>query len=343
MQAFAGIRVLDLTHVLAGPYATYQLALLGADVIKIDPPGNPDMVRAVGSASALNRVGMGADFQAQAANKRAMTLDLGTEEGAAILLRLVGNADVVVENYQAGSLDRLGLGYAELAEVNPRLIYCSLSGYGHTGPLADRPSYDAVIKAHSGLMAAMHRTRRAAEMVVGPPFLDYATGAMTAFAIAGALFRRERTGDGQRLDVSMLDAALNLLSVDVTNLFMGGERPDPEKWDRQGHPGYRLYDASDGPIMIGAWTGAQTARFWAVLGFPDRAAQTAEQSITEIESTPAPVMAEVQRIIETRSAAEWEALFTAVQVPAARVRTLEEAVADPQIAHRQTLKSSPGG
>lgn len=119
MQAFAGIRVLDLTHVLAGPYATYQLALLGADVIKIDPPGNPDMVRAVGSASALNRVGMGADFQAQAANKRAMTLDLGTEEGAAILLRLVGNADVVVENYQAGSLDRLGLGYAELAEVNP--------------------------------------------------------------------------------------------------------------------------------------------------------------------------------------------------------------------------------
>ncbi len=343
MQAFAGITVLDLTHVLAGPFATYQLAVLGADVIKIEPPHNLDMVRAVGSDPALNDAGMGADFQAQAANKRAITLNLADPEGADIFRQLVKAADVVVENYQAGSMERLGLGYEHLAELNPGLIYCSVTGYGHTGPNANRPSYDAVIKAHSGYLAAQHRSLKAADMVIGPPVFDYATGAMTAFAISSALLRRERTGEGQRLDVSMLDAAMMLLSVDITNLLAGNERPDADKWDKQGHPGYRLYDASDGAIMIGAWTGSQTARFWTVLGFPDRAAEAESMSITEIESSSLEVIAEVQEIIRTKPADEWESLFIAAQVPAARVRSLDEAIADPQIAHRGTLNRLESG
>src|SRR5688572_7384538 len=178
MQALADYRILDLTHVLAGPFATYQLAVLGAEVIKVESPGNPDMVRGVGSVPALNQSGMGADFQAQAANKRSLSLDLANPEGAAILRQLARTADVLVENYQTGSLERLGLGYEQLAEANPRLVYCSISGYGRTGPLANRPSYDGTIKAHSGFLASQNRSHKAAEMTIGPPVFDYATGAM---------------------------------------------------------------------------------------------------------------------------------------------------------------------
>jgi crotonobetainyl-CoA:carnitine CoA-transferase CaiB-like acyl-CoA transferase len=343
MRAFEGIRVLDLTHVLAGPFSTYQLAVLGAEVIKIESPANPDMVRAVGSDSEQNARGMGLDFQTQAANKRSLTLNLVDPDGAATYRKLVATADVVVDNYQAGSLERLGLGYEALREVNPALIYCSVTGYGQTGPMASRPSYDGTIKAASGFLAAQHRSLRAAEMVIGPPVFDYATGAMAAFAISAALLRRERTGEGQRLDVSMLDTAMMLMSVDITNMLSVGEPADPVKWDRQGHPGYRLYDTADGVLMAGAWTGEQTARFWQVLGFPDRAEDARGRAIVDLETSPIELIAEVQQVMLTRTAAEWEQLLNEAQVPASRVRTLEEAVADPQIAHRGTIASHESG
>jgi len=343
MQAYAGIRVLDLTHVLAGPYASYQLALLGADVIKIESPHRPDMVRAVGSVPSANQQGMGADYATQAANKRALALDLTAPEGQAILLALARTADVLIENYQAGSLDRLGVGYEHLRGINPGLIYCSVTGYGHTGPNAERPSYDAVIKAASGFLAAQHRTATAAEMVIGPSIFDYATGAMAAFAVASALFRRAKTGLGQRLDVSMFDAALSLLSVDITNLFAGNEGPGPEKWINQGHPGYRLYETANGVLMAGAWTGEQTAAFWTVLGKPDRAADALGRAITDLETAPLEVIAEAQAVLLTKTADEWSALLNAAQVPASRVRSLEEAVADPQVGHRGALHSFANG
>jgi crotonobetainyl-CoA:carnitine CoA-transferase CaiB-like acyl-CoA transferase len=343
MRAFEGIRVLDLTHVLAGPFSTYQLAVLGAEVIKIESPVHPDMVRAVGADPDRNVRGMGLDFQTQSANKRSLTLNLADADGAAIFRKLVATADVIVDNYQAGSLDRLGLGYEALREINPALIYCSVTGYGQTGPMAARPSYDGTIKAASGFLATQQRSLRAAEMVIGPPVLDYAAGAMAAFAITAALLRRVRTGEGQRLDVSMLDTALMLMSVDITNLLGSGEPADPAKWDRQGHPGYRLYDTADGVLMAGAWTGEQTARFWQVLGFPDRAEDARGRAIVDLESSPIELIAEVQQVMLTRSAAEWEQLLNAAQVPASRVRTLGEAVADPQVAHRGTLASHSNG
>jgi crotonobetainyl-CoA:carnitine CoA-transferase CaiB-like acyl-CoA transferase len=343
MRAFEGIRVLDLTHVLAGPFSTYQLAVLGAEVIKIESPANPDMVRAVGADPELNACGMGLDFQAQAANKRSLPLNLADPDGAAIFRTLVATADVLVDNYQAGSLERLGLGYEALREINPGLIYCSVTGFGHTGPSADRPSYDGTIKAASGLFATQHRTLQAAEMTIGPAVFDYATGAMAAFAISSALFRRERTGEGQRLDVSMHDAALMLLTDRVVNLLNGNEPADPGKWDRQGHPGYRLYDTADGVLMVGAWTSDQTARFWRVLGFPDRAEDARSRSIPELSASPMATIAEVQHVMLTRTADEWEALLNAAQVPANRVRTLDEALADPQTVHRGTIAQHESG
>lgn len=342
MRAFDGVRVLDLTHVLAGPFSTYQLAVLGAEVIKIESPRRPDMVRAVGADPDLNAQGMGLDFQAQASNKRSLTLDLDDAEGASIFRLLVGTADVVVDNYQAGSLERLGMGYEALRQINPALIYCSVTGYGQTGPKSNRPSYDGTIKAASGFLAAQHRTVRAAEMVIGPPVFDYATGAMAAFAISSALLRRERTGEGQRLDVSMMDTALMLLSADITNL-LGGAPEEPGKWDRQGHPGYRLYDTADGVLMAGAWTGEQTARFWEVLDRPDRAKETSGCAITDLEASGLDVIAEVQEIMLTRTATEWEELFNAAQVPASRVRSLADAVGDTQVEHRGTIHAHANG
>ena len=343
MRAFDGFRVLDLTHVLAGPYATYQLALLGADVIKIESPRRPDMVRSVGADAFARQTGMGHDFQTQAANKRSMTLDLANPEGAQIFRDLVQTADVVVENYQAGSLERLGLGWERLMEINPRLISCSITGYGHQGPKAARPSYDAVIKAASGFLAAQHRSQKAADMVIGPAIFDYATGISAAYAITTALLRRERSGEGQRIDVSMFDAALTLLSVDITNLYAGDEDPGPAKWAMQGHPGYRLYDTAEGVLMAGAWTGEQTAAFWTVLGFSDRATDARDRSIPELESAPIAVIDEVQRVMLTRSADDWEAAFNAAEVPASRVRSLDEAVIDAQTAARGAIHTFPSG
>jgi crotonobetainyl-CoA:carnitine CoA-transferase CaiB-like acyl-CoA transferase len=180
-------------------------------------------------------------------------------------------------------------------------------------------------------------------MVIGPPVFDYATGAMAAFAITSALLRRERTGDGQYLDVSMLDSALMLMSADVANLLAGDEPPDPGRWERQGHPGYRLYDTADGVLMAGAWTAEQTVRFWQVLGCPDRAREAAGRTIPELESAPLRVIDEAQRVLLTRVADEWERLLNEAQVPASRVRTLDEAVADPQVAHRGVVNRPADG
>ena len=343
MQAFSGIRVLDLTHVLAGPYSTYQLALLGADVIKIESPRKPDMVRGVGAVDSDIARQMGHDFQTQAANKRSLTLDLSTDEGKAIFLDLVATADVVVENFQAGSFERLGLGWERLMETNPRLISCSITGYGHSGPKAARPSYDGVIKAASGFLVEQYGAGRPAnEMAIGPATFDYATGLSAAFAISAALLRRERTGEGQRLDVSMYDAALSLMSVNVTNGYASNWEIDPEKWVSTGHPGYRLYDTADGVLMAGAWTAAQTVAFWEVLGDGERAEAARGRSIPELESASTAELDHVQEIMLTRSADEWELLLNEEDVPAARVRSLSEAVDDPQVGVRQSIRVTGG-
>src|SRR6266436_8092462 len=189
-RPFEGIRVIDLTHVLAGPFATYQLAVLGADVIKVEHPGEPDQSRGSGTDKALNRRNMGTSFLTQASNKRSITLDLKIEADREILKKLVATADVFVENYRPGALEALGLGYEALAAINPRLIYASFSAFGHTGPHRERTAYDHVIQATSGIMA-MTGTRDFNPVMFGAPAIDYATRTPGAFALSPALFPRE--------------------------------------------------------------------------------------------------------------------------------------------------------
>ena len=214
-QPFEGIRVLDLTHVLAGPFATYQLAVLGADVIKIESPSEPDQARENSSDEAFAARFMGTTFLTQASNKRSLALDLKTPEGRDILKRLVPTADVLVENYRPGAMNALGLGYEEMAKLNPRLIYCSMSAFGHSGPRSTQTAYDPVIQAAAGLMA-MNGTPELSPLKIGAAAVDYSTGATGAFAIASALFQRERTGRGQRIDLAMFDTALMLVPQHLT-------------------------------------------------------------------------------------------------------------------------------
>ena len=172
MRPFEGIRVIDATHVLAGPFAAYQLALLGADVIKIEDPNDPDQSRSGGTDKALNRIGMGTAFLTQASNKRSMALDLKTERDSEILKALVKTADVFVENYRPGAFDALGLGYDDLSKINPRLIYASFSAFGQTGPRGNQTAYDHVIQATSGIMA-MTGTKDVHPIKLGSPAVDY--------------------------------------------------------------------------------------------------------------------------------------------------------------------------
>jgi crotonobetainyl-CoA:carnitine CoA-transferase CaiB-like acyl-CoA transferase len=249
-RPFEGIRIIDITHVLAGPFAAYQLAVLGADVIKVEHPDDPDQSRDGGTDRALNREHMGTSFLTQGSNKRSITLDLKTEPGREILKRLVAAADVLVENFRPGAFEALGLGYDAMSAINPRLIYCSISAFGQDGPRREQTAYDHVIQATSGLMA-MTGTEEVNPIKFGAPAVDYATGTMGAFALASALFQRERTGKGQHIDLAMIGVAMMLMGSHLTGYMRTGAEPRPHG-NKQPFATNSCYEAKDGLVMIGA-------------------------------------------------------------------------------------------
>ena len=330
-RPFEGIRVIDVTHVLAGPFATYQLAVLGADVIKVEHPDEPDQSRGSGTDKALNRRNMGTSFLTQASNKRAITLDLKTQADRDILKKLVATADVFVENYRPGAFEALGLGYDALSAINPRLIYASFSAFGQHGPRGRQTAYDHVIQASSGIMA-MTGTKDVHPVKFGAPAIDYATGMTGAFALASALFQRERTGRGQRIDMAMLDVAMILMSSLVTGYTRNGVHPKPHG-NRHPHATNGAFPTKDGLVMLGASNLRQQRRLWTVLGRPDMI----KRSNDEREADHVREIAVLEEIMLTRTADEWEEFLQARHVPAARVRTMGEALADPQLASRGVI------
>lgn len=338
MKPFEGIRVLDLTHVLAGPFCTHQLAVLGADVIKIEPPRDPDMTREEGVVPALNDAKIGTYFMSQNAGKRAITLDLKTPEGRSVFNRLVENADVMVQNYAGKALARLGLGYDKVSAINPRLIYCSISGFGQTGPKAEHPAYDVVIQAFTGLMAA-NGSPETGPIRVGPPMVDYGTGAQAALAISAALFQRERTGKGQRIDVAMMDAAFMLMSAFVTDTITTGDAPPPHGNVHSKYAGYATFDTADRMIMLGAWTNKQLCSLLNALGLSERAVEIGKLGRSEVGLTRDKDRELIGSVLLQKTALEWEELLNAADIPAAIVRTLPEALAHDQVVSRHVLQS----
>lgn len=336
-RAFEGIKVIDITHVLAGPFAAYQLAVQGADVVKVEHPDDPDQSRGSGSDRHLNDTHMGTGFLTQASNKKSITLDLKTPAGLEILKKLIAGADVLVENYRPGAFAALGLGYDVLSAINPRLIYCSISAFGQDGPRGQMTAYDHVIQSTSGIMATtgmpdVHPIK------FGSPVIDYATGTMAAFALASALFQRERTGKGQRVDLAMLDVAMMMMSSHMSGYLRNGAHPKPSG-NKHPHATNSCYQTKDGLVMLGASNVRQQARLWRALGREDMV----KKNNYERDDDHAREEKLLEEILLTKTADEWEAFFQSRHVPASRVRQMREAIADPHLATRGVIHRFPDG
>ncbi|WP_425101950.1 CaiB/BaiF CoA transferase family protein [Tropicibacter sp. S64] len=337
MKAFQNYRVIDTTHVLAGPFAAFQLATLGAEVIKVEDPNDPDQARSQGPDRAMNGIGMGTAFLGQAANKSSVAIDLKTPEGKEVMLRLLDTADVFIENYRPGAFEALGLGYEDLRRRNPGLIYCSLSAFGATGPRRELRGYDNIIQAFSGFMA-MTGDSPEKPFKCGAPIMDYAAGTTTAYAIAAALLQRARNGGaGNFVDVSMLDVAMMFATSHVASYFWNGKVPKP-KGNSYPFATIGMYHASDAPMMVSASNLKQQAKLWRLLGRED---MVKEDNNTRLDAH-AEESAALAAAFRMRRAADWEDLLQSEGIPCARIRTLDEALADPQVQARPVLHSFGG-
>lgn len=323
-------RVLDLTHVLAGPFCTYQLALLGADVIKIEDPSNPDCARGRGPDEAGNAQGLGLNYQVQGGNKKSLSLNLRDPEGANILRALVRDADVLVENYATGALAGLGLGYDELSGENPALIYCSITGYGDTGPQAHHGAYDNVIQAASGIIAQCGGVKP------GVSFVDYATGYAAAFAVTAALTQRTDSGQGTHISVSMLEVAMQMMAPEAAAQHIDAPKRSKEA-------GITCYNTAAGQVMLGAFHPAQYRALAAVLdaiGHPVPALATI-QSWSDVWAISDDSKATLRAVFAQKTAAEWVEVLHNADLPGEQIRSLLQAVQLPQLAARGFFQPSP--
>ncbi len=332
-----GVRVLDLTNVLAGPFCGYQLAQVGAEVIKIEVPGTGDLARQLGADPDLNRRRMGASFLAQNAGKRSITLDLKRPEGRAVFRRLVVSADVVLENFRPGVMDRLGLGYTVLAADKADLVYCAISGFGQDGPLRDNPAYDQIIQGLSGVMSVTGDAETA-PLRVGYPVCDTMGGITAAFAIAAALYRKARTGTGELIDVSMLESTLVAMGWAVSNYLIAGQRPQPMGNDNVTASPSGTFRCRDGVLNIAANKQEQYEALCALLGRNDLLADRRFAERESRKANRAALKAELEKVLVGASAEYWERALNRVGVPAGRVLSVPEALEHPQIADRALVR-----
>lgn len=333
MRPFEGVKILDCTHVLAGPFTAYQLAVLGADVIKVEDPNEPDQSRETGGDVSLNKAHMGTSFLTQGSNKRSIALNLKTEGGREALKRLVVDwADVFIENYRPGAFKALGLGYEDLSRLKPKLVYASMTAFGQDGPRGTQTAYDHAIQATSGITAATG-TEESGPIKAGAPVIDYATGTMGAFAVSAALYQCLRTGKGQYIDMAMLDVAMILQASHITDYLHTG-RHGKRAGNRMRYAENSMHEAKDGLLQLAASNRRQHRRFYTAIGEPEEAERT---SIDERNARWEEKYAVIASKIRERTAGEWENYLQSKHVPATQVRELHEALKDPQLAHRAVL------
>lgn len=337
MVLLEGIRVLDLTNVLAGPFCSYQLALLGADVIKVETPRTGDLARQLGASPDLSSKLMGASFLAQNANKRSITINLKSEKGKDALRRLVATTDVLVENFRPGVMTRLGLGYEELRAVNPGLIFCAISGFGQEGPMRGAPAYDQIVQGLSGVMS-ITGDRDSAPLRVGYPVCDSIGGITAAFAIGSALVRKGRTGEGAFIDVSMLDSTLATMGWVVSNHLIAGQEPVPMGNDNFTAAPSGAFRTGDGLLNIAA---NKQEQFVALMKLIDREDLIDDPRFAHREDRKRhrdELTAELEAGLAGKSAAEWERLLNGIGVPAGRVLSVPEALALDQVQDRKLVE-----
>ncbi|MCL6707783.1 CoA transferase [Pseudomonas sp. R2.Fl] len=335
-----GIRVLDLTGVLAGPYCAYQLALMGADVIKVETPAGGDLARQLGASTELSRMGMGASFLAQNAGKRSVALDLKNEADKARFLELVKTADALVENFRPGVMKRLGLDYDTLKGVKPDLVYCAISGFGQTGPMRGNPAYDQIVQGLSGVMS-ITGTPEVVPLRVGYPVADTLGGLFGAFAVSTALLRREREGKGAFIDVSMLECTLSALGWPVSNYLLAGVEPRPMGNENMTAAPSGAFRTADGLLNIAA---NKQEQFEMLCGLVGRAELSEDPRFREREARKknrAALNLLLEEALSGKSAREWEEILNRAGVPAGRVLTVPQALAEPQLSERHLVTEFP--
>lgn len=343
-QAFAGLRIIDFTQVLAGPFATQQLALLGADVIKIELPGSGDMTRALtvgGNTVGDAAPGMTASFMTCNLGKRSITLNLKAPEAADIVKRLVAGADAVVENFKPGTMEKLGCDYESLRAIKPDLVYCSVSGYGQSGPKSSLPAFDGAIQASSGMMSITGHAESGPTRT-GFFAVDMSTALHAAFALSAALYRKLATGAGQRLDVTMLDTALMMQAPQVSSTALTGRTPalngnsSPTR-----EPTANVFPTADGFLQISALKAHHIQSLLVAIGRDDLT--TDERFIKtrdRIEHADALRAILIDRISQ-RPLAHWLELLAQAGIPCAPIQSIDQVVQDPQLAERSLLVDLP--
>ncbi|MFJ1472161.1 CaiB/BaiF CoA transferase family protein [Massilia orientalis] len=342
--ALAGLRVLDLSRVLAGPWAGQLLADLGADIVKIERPGAGDDTRTWGPPWLRDEDGEAtsesAYYLSANRNKRSVTIDIGTPEGQSLVKRLAANADVVLENFKVGGLAQYGLDYLSLSALNPRLIYCSITGFGQTGPYASRAGYDFLIQGMGGLMSLTGRPdgeEGAGPIKVGVALTDVMTGLYATVAVQAALAHRERTGAGQHIDLALFDVQIACLANQAANYLVGGTASA-----RMGnaHPNivpYQDFPTADGYMIIAVGNDGQFMRLCEALGRPewgsDQRFATNPQRVTYRDE----LIALIRGVTICRATGEWIELMEHAGVPCGPINTLDQVFADPQV-HARSMR-----
>jgi crotonobetainyl-CoA:carnitine CoA-transferase CaiB-like acyl-CoA transferase len=335
------IRVLDLTRVLAGPWASQNLADLGAEVIKIERPGSGDDTRSWGPPflkdSDGKETGESAYFLSVNRGKKSVTLDISKPEGAKIARRLAAKSDVLIENYKVGGLAKYGLGYEDLKKVHPRIVYCSVTGYGQSGPSAHLPGYDFIFQGMGGLMSITGERDElpgGGPQKVGIAVTDVMAGMYASLAITGAIAYRERTGQGQYIDIALLDTIVAFGANQIFNYFHSGTVP--RRWGNA-HPNllpYEVFATADGHLILGAGNDSQWTSFCAAAERPELALDPRFRTMPDRIRSRAVLIPIVQEIMKRRSSRDWIGRLEAANVPCGPINNYKEVFEDPQVRHR---------
>lgn len=334
-----GVRILDLSAIIAGPLCSYQLALLGAEVIKVEPPERGDLARGLGADEDLNREKMGVSFLATNAGKKSVAIDLKTEEGIARVKSLVEHSDVVLENYRPGKMTALGFDYEIAKDIRPDIIWCSITGFGQNGPLAGRQAYDQIIQGYCGLMS-LTGSENTAPIRSGFQVCDSLAAITASFAICAALYRRKVTGEGEFIDVSMLDSSLTgLTSWPTSGLLNAGREPRPMGNENGASSPSGAFRTGEGMINIVANDQRQFESLCDTIGAPqlkqDPRYVTRQMRVINRDA----LREDMETCLASRSAVEWDAELARANVPAGPILDLRSALSHPQVKARDLIKT----
>ena len=331
-----GLFVLDMSRTLAGPYCTMNLGDMGADVVKVEEPTSGDETR----QWAPFWDGQSCFYMSVNRNKRNIAVNLKHPRGVEIIKKLAAKADVMIESFRAGAMDRMGLGYEDMKAINPRLIYCAISGFGRTGPLSSKGGYDLMVQAYSGLMSTTGEPGRT-PLRIGFSLVDITCGWVAYGGIMTALYQREKTGVGQYVESSLLEGMVSASTYHIVNYLATGNSPGPLG---QGHPSlapYQMFPSKDGRVMLGAANDGLWAKFCEVTGRQDLGMDPRFRTNRDRVDHRDELIALLEALFLTKTTAEWVALLDGAGIPSSPVNSIADLVDDPQVAHREMIVDVP--